>query len=158
LEYVNLKSQFSNVKSKSFQGKKFKDLSLYYDMFVVVQGCSFADMLAGPRCSHHEPTVEERVQELRKNARVYLVASTGNLRWDVPLKDLPKSIEDKYRGQYEKDEAERRRFEALSPEDKEAETTELLRQLAGPGFMAVNPTGMAARAAKTAGIRIIRTK
>jgi len=148
-EYASLKVQFAGIKSKSYKG--FEKLSLSYAMCERVEGGSLADIFK-PRAVL---TIEDKMKAFLKNAFVSLEASTGRLSRQVALANIPQSIQDARRASLEKEDKEHKRFEKLTPAEKEKETTELLKQLAGSGFVAVNPTGMLRRASKAAGVKII---
>jgi hypothetical protein len=142
-EYQALLTQYKGKKS-------FKDLKIGYDLVEMIQGCSFADMLAG---KGKEPsTIKDKMKEFEKNARVSLQAG----RLYEPLQKIPQVFIDQRRAGLEKDETERKRYASLTPEQQDQETLGLLKQLAGPGFVCLNPDDRHRKLCARAGVKTIQ--
>jgi hypothetical protein len=145
--------EYKELKSKSRSVKPFSMLKIGYELCELIQSdrgtFSFADMLAGKAPA--EDSIEDKLQRFRKNAMASLCAG----RASVPLQDIPEVLIDQRRKNLEKDETERTRFKSLTPEQQDQETQDLLRQLAGPGFMAFAPDKKTREMCKKAGVKTI---
>lgn len=128
-----------------------------YDWSEMVQGTSLAEMLKGSLPK--EETLDERVARRVSNSRVSLVMYYRSRAYYQPLFEVPETINNQIRKNEEKAEAEKKRYEALSPEEQGAELTAALKELAGPGFAAFGPAGSPMiEAARKAGVRVITPK
>jgi len=142
--------EYQTLLAKHKGKQSFKDLKIGYELVEMIQGCSFGDMLAG---RGREPTtIEDKIKEFKKNARVSL--KVGRLY--ESLQEIPKIFIDQRRADQEKHVAERKRFESLSPEQQNQETLGLLKQLAGPGFVCINPDANLDNLCNRAGVKTIK--
>lgn len=113
-----------------------------------INGSDFMKMVVGEKefPKEEEPkTANEEIKDYARRATVHLAAKIGKTEWcsEKPIK-FPDEIGKGIRDQFEKDKVEKVRIDALSPEERDRETNEILRQLSrSPGFMAigVGPNG-----------------
>lgn len=107
------------------------------------RGYTIAEVLSGATGTRtKEPeTFEEYWAERERNIFCYLRGSVGkwfgvgNKNGEVPpkLAKIPEVVREYYRKCFEKDLAERRRVAALTPEEKDKEIKEMLKQLGQSG-------------------------
>jgi hypothetical protein len=107
-----------------------------------INGGDFAKMIAGqmdfPKAAEPK-TADEEVADEAGRSIVYLAAKVGNARCSSNTRiDYPDEIANQVRESIEKRNAEKARFNALSPGEQARETNDLLRQLSrSPGFVAL---------------------
>jgi hypothetical protein len=154
--YGELRKKKNASKAKSAKND-LTNFKLGYEVAVMIQGGRLSDLISG-RIQPREKTIEEKLADYRKNAHVSLKANFKSLCLYVSLDEVPQSLIEEQRDLYEKEEIERKRFDALSPEDKDKELQRCLSQLAGPGFVAVNPDAHMQRLCNKAGVRVIGGK
>jgi hypothetical protein len=107
-----------------------------------IGGQDFLKMITGEKefPKDEEPeTADEEVADYARRAMVHLAAKIGKTQWGSTKQiEFPNEIGNRIRTQFEKDKAEQARVDALSPEERERETNDILRQLSrSPGFMAI---------------------
>lgn len=141
-DFPNIYKEFREKKKKSKAKGSHVPLSEFEFSFEIaekIQGCSLNDVLSGKvlKDKREEMTVEERLRKQLKNVFVQIQASYGRyqLRSEV-LEEIPEQVEDGYRKSIQEQEEERKRVEALTPEERDKETQVLLRELRKyPGFL-----------------------
>ena len=107
-----------------------------------INGADFAKMIAGvkefPKREKEKP-IEAEVKDYARRATVHLGAKIGKTEWGSPEPiEFPEEIAEMLRRDRKEQDAEKARFEALSPEEKDRETNELLRKASlSPGFVAI---------------------
>jgi len=154
-EYAILSEHHGYSTSRVARGCSFKQLRIVYDISERVEGCSLGDILSGKREMTRVVTFEDRLGQMRKNMVVLLMAYKGSYHIYEVLKELPSLVIERERQAFECVEKERVRFEGLSEEERDAETLEALKQLAGPGFVGVGLDEKMRGLAKRAGVRVI---
>lgn len=90
-----------------------------------------------------ELSIEEKLVEFSKNCFVWIEGSFGRRKAgsDV-LVSIPQELLDQRRRRLEEDEAERKRVDALTPEERQAEIAKCLGFLSkSPGFFAITTEG-----------------
>ena len=108
----------------------------------MIGGNDFAQMIAGLKefPKEKEPkSADEEVKDYARRAIVHLAGKISRAEWSStdPVK-FPDEIAQMIRKDFEKQQAEQARVDALSPEERDRETNEILRQLSGsPGFVAL---------------------
>ncbi len=128
---------------RAHTGKKrsFDEYHLGYSVSVQINGgCSFQEMLDSiSRPRHPEPSMEERIQDEISRTHVYLTASLGRSHIHTPVRPVPQTVVSKIREGAQRDYEERARVSRMSPEQRDREIQEALRQLRGsPGFVEMN--------------------
>jgi len=146
--------EYGELKSKNSK-TPFDKFKIGYELSEKVEAFSITDVLSGKAHSSINDSVEDKLQTFRKNARVSLTVKGRGIYRGVPLQEIPEMLIDQRRKSLEKEEVERNHFKSLTPEQQEQETVELLKQLAGPGFVAVAPDKKMSSMCKKAGVRII---
>jgi hypothetical protein len=107
-----------------------------------ISGHDFAKMIAGekpfPEAEKEKP-IEAEVKDYARRATVHLSAKIGKTQWGSPDSiKFPEEIAEMIRKDRKERNAEKARFNALSPEEQDRETNELLRQASrSPGFVAI---------------------
>jgi hypothetical protein len=141
-EYRDLIEQKRNSKAAGAQ-QEFEKFKIGYDIAVRiavrVEGHSLGGMLAQLGQPRQEKTISEKLADYRKNASVCLTANYKTFRLDVKLDPVPEQLvieEGKRLAEEElKQKQESERFNALTPEQQQAETEEILNELRkDPGF------------------------
>lgn len=107
-----------------------------------INGADFMKMIAGEKefpKSEKEKPIEAEVKDYARRATVHLGAKIGKTEWGSPNPiKFPEEIAEMLRKDRKEQDAEKARFNALSPEEQNRETNELLRQASrSPGFMAI---------------------
>lgn len=86
-----------------------------------------------------DPTEDEAVADYKTRVFASVSAIVGSTTYcsdgNIPC---PKEIEDNYRKSLRAEAADKVRFAALTPEQRQNEINDLLSQLRGPGFMEIN--------------------
>lgn len=126
----------SRSKAKSLP---FDSLVWSYDWVVLIQ--SSGTLAAVFQQANNSPaplTVEEELAQYKSNCRVLLKASHGRTSWFARLPEVPEAVLQPHREQLEKRAAEERRFDALTPEEQEAERQKVIADFMGmPGTLIV---------------------
>jgi len=153
VDYLALLAMANSAKSKndvSLEAWKFK-----YDWCEMVHGCNFMDVLNGR--TEPKETVEQRIARRISNTHVRLMMyHKSSRKYYRELFTVPERIKNLIRAAEEKVEADRVRYEALPPAEKDKELEAALRDLAGPGFAAFgDPSSSTMKAAKRAGVKVI---
>lgn len=111
-----------------------------------ISGADFVKMIAGeeefPKAKEEMP-IETEVKDYARRASVHLAAKIGKAEWSShnPI-EFPEEIAEMLRKDRKKEDAEKARFNALSPEEQNREMNELLRQASrSPGFVAIGMGG-----------------
>jgi hypothetical protein len=110
-----------------------------------IRGSDFAKMIAGKKefPKEKELTPDEEVEDYGSRATVHLSAKIGKTEWGShdPI-EFPKEIAEMIRKDRKEADIENARFNALSPEEKDREVNDALRQLSrSPGFVAIGMGG-----------------
>lgn len=111
-----------------------------------IRGDDFAKMIAGekefPKPEKDKP-IEAEVKDYARRATVHLAAKIGKTQWGSPDPiEFPEEIAEMLRKDRKEQDAEKARFNALSPEEQNREMDELLRQASlSPGFVAIGMGG-----------------
>lgn len=107
-----------------------------------INGLDLAKMIAGekefPEREKEKP-IEAEVKDYARRATVHLAAKIGKAEWGSsdPVK-FPEEIAEMLRKDRKEQDAEKARFNALSPEDQNREINDTLRELGrSPGFVAI---------------------
>lgn len=113
-----------------------QDIKWKYDWAQRVQGMSFGQVLESiHKPKPPEPSVDQKVKDVEKTLAVCLCGGYKRKHKSVKV-SVPQFVLDCYRKGYEKDKAEQKRCDALTPEQREAEIQEDLKELSkDPGFM-----------------------
>lgn len=111
-----------------------------------INGLDLAKMIAGekefPKREKEKP-IEAEVKDYARRATVHLGAKIGKTEWGSPEPiKFPEEISEMLRKDRKEQDAEKARFNALSPEEQNREMNELLRQASrSPGFVAIGMGG-----------------
>lgn len=126
----------SRSKAKSLA---FEAFVWSYDWGVLVQSAgSFASIVQQASSPPPPLTVEEELARYKSNCRVLLKASHGRTSWFVKLQEVPDAVLQPRREHLEKMAEETRRFNALNPEEQEAERQKAIADFMGmPGAVVI---------------------
>lgn len=147
-DYPYIIEQLEKIKSRSRAKAAKEPLEKYefsYEVCERITCCSFGDLISGKaqedRIKKAEMILQERLDDSLSRLGISVSASfsracfrSDGIRFDNSI-SRPKVIVDCYRKQHEENIKEEERAASLTPEEREAETEELLKQLRGPGFM-----------------------
>ena len=117
--------------------------SIEYGVLVPGQLVTFADLIVGrvedPRERRSRMSLDERVEEIVQGVTAYLRGKIGRfIAFSSQIEGCPEEVRAAIRRGVEEDIAEEARVAALSPEERQAEAEEALRQLRKmPGFMEI---------------------
>jgi hypothetical protein len=111
-----------------------------YDWCQCIQSTPVQDIFSGKAHADAErernKDIETRLSDIEKNVGCDLYGSLGRKRHRVSIDKVPTEVMDVYRKSLEEEIAERKRFDALTDEEKNAETRKLIEELQGMrGFM-----------------------
>ena len=111
----------------------------------MIGGHDFAQMIAGVKefPKKKELTPDEEVKDYAGRATVHLGAKIGKAQWGSPDPiEFPNEIAESVREGRKRQDTEKARFDALSPEEQNREINDTLRQLSrSPGFVAIGMGG-----------------
>lgn len=114
------------------------DFSLFtwgFKWCVQVKALSIREvLLQGPPVQKEVP-IEDQVKDYASHCFVSLMAHIGRSHWEIDLLEVPEEILDRHRQSLLERKAEADRYNALSPEEQQAELEKNLEQLRGPGFV-----------------------
>ena len=142
VERITLKLRRGKSKARLIPAQ---ELEWSYECCVRIEGSgSLADVLSGAmskRLKKEAQSIDALVEDEVRRTGTVLKASLG--RWgDSAAVHNPPEVAIKVRERLEADAQEKARFNALTPEQQNAERNELLRQLSrSPGFMCVSIPG-----------------
>lgn len=108
--------------------------SIEYGVLVPGQLVTFADLIVGrvedPRERRSRMSLDERVEEIVQGVTAYLRGKIGRfIAFSSQIEGCPEEVRAAIRRGVEEDMAEEARVAALSPEERQAEAEEALRQL-----------------------------
>jgi hypothetical protein len=120
------------------KGAKPEELDWHFDWCVRITGAyTFNEMIENIGKKEEPKSIDEQVKEYEQNCSVCLTATKGRWVGYSSLIPVPPEILESCRKGHEQQEADKKRFDALTPEQKNAEVNGLLKQLGrSKGFMA----------------------
>lgn len=114
------------------------DFSLFtwgFEWCVQIKAVSIRDLLLQGPPVQKEVSIEDQVKDYASRCFVSLAAHIGRSHWEIDLLEVPEEIQDWHRQSLLERKAEADRYNALSPEEQQAELEKDLQQLRGPGFI-----------------------
>lgn len=120
------KSRYKNAKEDT--------LFWYFDIGAEVRGQTFREVMAEAKAkTKWEPppplSFEEYWNELKPRLKVGLIGATWHWQSYKVLDTIPDEVKDMYKAIWEKNEIEKKRIAALTPQQRTEETITLLRKL-----------------------------
>jgi hypothetical protein len=116
-------------KSKN-KGKDIDELEWHYESCVLVTPYSFNDLVAGKGANHYSLTLEEKIVDEVGRTQTSLVCSMKGATAYHEVQN-PVEVEQTVRKRLEMNENEQARIDAMTPEQRDAETAQLIALLSG---------------------------
>ena len=136
-DFPDIYKKFQERKEKSKAKGSFIPFDKFEFSFEIaerIQCHTLGDIFSGKALKDQKKeinlTIDEQLQKRLKNLSVWISASCGQycLGSDT-LKEIPEQVKDQYRKSIQEQEDERKRVEALTPEERNEETQRLLKEL-----------------------------